>query len=449
MKRLILVLVVFVLVVAPVIAGVWTLIVPKYEAKGEVRVRPIIPRLVFQTDENGIIPFYDAFVNTQVSILRSSTVLQRVLDQAAVQQTQWYKSPRKTLMPRWAGDTPPPVERLREELLAQPHPQTEIIDVSFLDVNANDAKVIVDTVLEQYIKYINETSDATEDKLYRQLVDQYNSLKNEIQGRESVCAALRKSLGTETPQEFLSHRRVRLDETQARLGELRDRITVLQWEVNQTAGATDGNSLIDPSRRRPKYHEDAEWRKLDIAARTIQHNIAADQLEVNDPAAVRARRDLTFAQELLRLRQAQLDEQWNDRGKDMAGHEEGPASVERRLALAKMEEQLLRADLEKQGADFNDLFDRAQSLAKENAALQQKRELFDAIRQRLDQKNVERGVPGSIEVLTGACVPSKPVPEHRVLFTAGALLLGFCVAGSTAVLTRRRNDIPAESGGAT
>ena len=85
MKRLVLVLAVFVLVAAPVIAGVWLLIVPKYEAKGEVRVRPVIPRLVFTTEENGTIPFYDAFVNTQVSLLRSPTVLQRVLDQREVQ----------------------------------------------------------------------------------------------------------------------------------------------------------------------------------------------------------------------------------------------------------------------------------------------------------------------------------------------------------------------------
>jgi division protein CdvB (Snf7/Vps24/ESCRT-III family) len=318
-----------------------------------------------------------------------------------------------------------------------------------MDPIAKDAKVIVDAVLEQYIKYISETSDATEDKLYRQLVDQYNSLKNEIQGRESVCTALRKSLGTETPQERLSNKRLRLDEAQARLNELRNRIQLLAWELKLAAGTTDGNSPVGQSKTKPKYHKDAEWRKLDIAARTIQHNIAADQLDTNDPAAVRARRDLTFAQELLRLREAQLDEQWNDRRKDRAAPGGGVVPVDRQLARAKVEEQLLRAEWEKQSADFNDLFDRAQSLARENAALQQKRELFDAVRQRLEQKNMERGVPGSIEVLTGASVPSKPAPDHRILFTAGAILLGLCAAGGTGVLTRRRKNIPAGSGGST
>jgi len=329
------------------------------------------------------------------------------------------------------------MEKLREGLRAQPRPQTEIIDVSFTDIDAKDAKVIVDAVLEQYIKYVSKTSDATASMLDRQLIDQYNSLKNEIQGRESVLAALRKSLGTETPQELLSNKRLRLDEAQARLGELRDRITVLEWEAKQPEGTSDSNSLVDPSPRQPKYHEDAEWRKLDLEVRTAQHRIDKSALTPNDPDRAGLMKDLDFAKELRRVREQQLDEQWNDRRKDLAGCEGGAVSMERQLARAKVEEQLLRAELEKQNADFHDLFDRAQSLARENAALQQKRELFDAVRQRLDQKNMERGVPGSIEILAGASVPSKPVPDHRILFTAGALLLGVCASGGTAALTRR------------
>ena len=91
-------LLIFVLISAPMIFVVWTHVVPLYIAKAEVRIRPIIPRLVFQTDENGRIPFYGSFVNTQVSIMKSPTILQRVLDQQKVRDTQWYKNP--VLSPR-------------------------------------------------------------------------------------------------------------------------------------------------------------------------------------------------------------------------------------------------------------------------------------------------------------------------------------------------------------
>jgi capsular exopolysaccharide synthesis family protein len=453
------ILVVWILVSAPIIAAVWTQIVPQYRARAEVRVRPIIPRLVFRTEENGMIPLYDSFVNTQVSLIRSPTVLQRVLDQAQVQTTQWYKNPAKTLVQQlMGGNADPPMERLRDGLSAQPRPRTELIDVAFADVSGQDAKVIVDAVLDQYIKYVNETTDATQDKLDRQLTDQYNSLKTEIQGRESIIAALRKSLGTETPQELVSNRRVRLDEAQARFSELRNRIMVLGWEVNevQRAVSRDSNNVptASPGTReiQRRYSTDAEWLRLDHDIQMAQHQIDITIMTPTHPDRARLTKNLEFAQELRRSREAQLDEQWNDRvtngtglvttlgGASIPGLAGGAIPVDRQLARAKVEEQLLRAELEKQKADFNDLFDHAQSLARENAALQQKRELFDAVRQRLDQKNMERGVPGSIEILTAASVPFKPAQDRRVVFTVMALFAGLGLGGGLAFLRASRNQ---------
>jgi hypothetical protein len=189
---------------------------------------------------------------------------------------------------------------------------------------------------------------------------------------------------------------------------------------------------------------DEEWRKLDISARTIRHNIAVSSLDPNNLGAIRAHKDLEFAEELRQLRETQLDEQWSDRVRNVSGLAattgEGAVTVEYQLARAKVEEQLLRADLERQQRDFKELFDTAQLLEKENAGLRHKRELFDAVRQRLDQKNMERNVSGSIEIAMRADSPSKPA-DHRVTFTAGALLLALCVASGAAFLTRRTTQI--------
>jgi len=97
-----------ILVSAPAIALIWTQIVPQYQARAEVRVRPIIPYLVFKTEDNGMIPLYDSFVNTQVSLMRNATVLQRVLDQKTIQETQWYQNAPRTFLERFlAVQTPP------------------------------------------------------------------------------------------------------------------------------------------------------------------------------------------------------------------------------------------------------------------------------------------------------------------------------------------------------
>jgi capsular exopolysaccharide synthesis family protein len=453
------ILAVFVLVAALAIAAIWTQVVPKYRARAELRVRPIIPYLVFRTEESGMIPLYDSFVNTQVAIMRSLVVLQRALDQQEVQETQWYKKPPKPLVQRLRGNpTAPPMERLRDDFSVKPRRETEIIDATFMDSSAKDAKIIVDAVLDQYIKYIGEMSDATKDKLYRQLVDQYKSLENEILGREKISAELRRSLGTGTPQELVSAQRVRLDETQASLSELQRSIAVSEWErkklqdlIKQTI-TDDSNDVPDGTEKQPKYHEDAEWRRLDITVRTHRHNIENSLLSPNHPDAIRAAKDMEFAEELLRQRKAQLDEQWRDRPKNEAGvpatitdtsgpgYEEELRTLEYQLARTKQEEKLLLAETEKQQADFQGLFESAQLLEKENNALLHKRKLFDTVRERLDQKNMERNVPGSIEVLTRASVSSKPYNDRRIVLTVMALLLGLGMGGGAAFLRASRDQ---------
>jgi capsular exopolysaccharide synthesis family protein len=447
---------IFVLVAAPAIVVIWTQIVPEYQAKAEVRVRPITPYLVFRTEDSGVIPLYDSFVNTQVSIMRSLSVLQRVLDQQEVQETQWYKNPRKLFMQRLLGNrSASPMERLRDGLSVRPRRRTEIIDVTFMSASAKEAKLIVDTVLDQYIRYIEDKSDETKDKLYRQLVDQYKSLENEILGREKICAELRGSLGTGAPQELISGRRVRLDATQAHLSELRQSIALLEWEMKQSV--TDDSNDVPDARtarveRQPKYYMDSEWRKLDVDVRTIRHRIDNSYLTHNHPDMIRVTNDLKFAEGLLRLREMQLDEQWRDQQISAAGepivmssasspgYEQGLGILEHQATRKKQEEKLLLADFEKQQVEFEELFESAQLLDKENSVLQHKRELFDAVRQRLDQKNMERNTPGSIEVLMRAFVPSLPSNDRRIAFTAMALVLGLGMGGGAAFLRASKNQ---------
>jgi uncharacterized protein involved in exopolysaccharide biosynthesis len=452
-RQLILLLLVFALMAALVIAAIWTQIIPEYRASAEVRVRPFIPHLVFQTEDNGMIPLYESFRNTQVSIMRSLTVLQRVLDQQKVRDTKWYKEPPISLIKRLQTKLPAkPVERLRNALSIQPRPESEIIDIVFTDSSPDDAKVIVDAVLNQYMQYIGERSGEDKDHLYRRLVEQYKALENEIKGREAIIAQLRNSLGTGTPQELISKMRLRMDDTQTRLNKLQMHIEILEWELTQTdtdeSDDVPVNSAIKMEKK-PKYHEDSEWRSLDRNFRTLQHNIETSELEPNNPEIIRATNDMNFAEELLKRREAQLDEQWRDRQEKSlskqkknafavptittagnSGYEDA-TSLEFQLARAKEEVKLLIEELERQKEDFKVRFADAQSLENENNELQHKRELLKAVRQRLDQKNMESNNPAPIEVLSPAFAPFEPHKDHRLLYTIIVLVLN----GISIVLT--------------
>jgi len=444
-----------ILVSAPAIALIWTQIVPQYQARAEVRVRPIIPYLVFKTEDNGMIPLYDSFVNTQVSLMRNATVLQRVLDQKTIQETQWYQNAPRTFLERFLAVQTPPMERLRESLSVRPRPRTEIIDVSFMNPNSKEAKMIVDAVLEQYIMYTALKSDATQDDIFQKLAQQKAALTSEIAGKETELATLRKSLGTGAPEELVASKRVQLDELQVRLSTLRQSIAILQWELEQTVVADSNDATVDPgseAERLRAYHEDPEWRRLDIEIRTLEHQLDNSLYGPKHPNKLKLQNDIEFARTLLKERETQLNDLWQNRPENglaasVAGSAAGQLSgeearrvIEYRMARARQEEKLLLEDLKPQEEAFEKLFNDAQRLTKANLELQRTRELLSAVQLRIDQKDMERNVAGSIEVLTSAFSPSKPEKDRRVVFTAMALFTGLGLGGGAAFLRASRNQ---------
>jgi succinoglycan biosynthesis transport protein ExoP len=430
------IIVVFILVAAPAVAAIWTLVVPKYQAQAQVRVRPMIPYLVFPTEESGKIPLYDAFVNTQVSIITGDGVLRRVLDQRDIQQTKWYINPPKTLMSRIRGTTPSHIDRLKDSLSARPVRDTEIINVSFTDAEAKEAQLITNTVLEQYMSYISVMTETTQTKIYDELVNQCNTLQGEIQVLETRVADSRRRLNTTSPEELISSKKLRLDETQARFIQVQQNIALLEWEKSRTVSA-DGNDVPadanDGNQKHAKYYEDEEWQKLDDNVRTIRYRIDTSLLTPNHPDYTQAQKDLKLAEDQLKRREEQLDKIFRDRLNNVTGssmaiakglsYEEGLIYVENQLARSKREENLLKEDLDKQQKEFAALFDNAQELERLNNELSSKRELFSSVRQRRDQKRMEQNVPGSIEILTYARLPDEPYYDRRLAFSAMAIFL--------------------------
>jgi hypothetical protein len=143
-----------------------------------------------------------------------------------------------------------------------------------------------------------------------------------------------------------------------------------------------------------------------------------------------------------------LDEQWQDQSKNVAEAQMSiadagdpnnvQAMIKHQLARAKQEEQLLTDEYINQNREFKKLFADAQLLEKENNYLLQKRELLNAVRQRIDQKNMERNVSaGSIERSTQAYTSSQPYKDRRIIFTIISLVLALVISVASGFLFRR------------
>lgn len=120
---------------------------------------------------------------------------------------------------------------------------------------------------------------------------------------------------------------------------------------------------------------------------------------------------------------------------DAPGLKQDSISVEQQLTQAKRQEQLLKEELDKQQAKFDELFDTAQLINEENRTLEHKHNLFSVIRQRLDQIYIERKVRdviATIEVLSEAFVSSRPYSDSRILLTG--IVLALCLVMDSAIV---------------
>ncbi len=446
------ILLLFVLVSAPSIAGIWTQIAPLYGARAELQVSPVIPALI---GKDTTIPFYESFVNTQVSIVRSPTVLNRVLDRDDVKETGWYKNPPQSLIQQVRGDQLPAMERLRGNLSVRPRRRTEIIDISFADNSPKEAELLVDAVLEEYIKFSGERTDATRANLDRQLAAEYELLQSQIQTKERLCAGIRKDIRTSDPKELIDSQRLRLDAMDARLRELGITIALLEKQITERQSVDSNDASADAgdnSAEQPAYHVDQEWRQRDLNVKTLQHEIANGIHGAKHPETIRLTRNLKFAEELRQERQTQLDEQWKDgagsgvgdlrppTNGDLSNYAGGVKVLQYQLNQAKNEKDLREPMYEQQKQAFDKLVSDAQRLEEYSNELRHLYETFEKVRQSITQRAMDRKVPHTIAVLTHAFSRDKPTKDRRTVFTAMALFVGLGIGGGVAFLRATRNQ---------
>ncbi len=438
--------------IAVLASAIWLLVIPQYHARAEIRVRPIIPRLVFPTEDNGIIPLYQNYLNTQVSVVRSPTVLERVLDRRDVRETSWYKA-EATLL----GKTLPPMERLRKALEVAPRGKTELIDVGMSCRNGKDAARIVNAVLEEYIKFVRETSDQTDDQIYRALTAEFNSRRAEIAGLEAGIVEIRKELGTGDPEELLAKKRVRLDAIEAERQTLERELRAIEWQRQRLVKAAENRRKAASSRPSSmpaselRYELDPEWRELRARLRTAQHelDVNGERLGASHPKMAGLRKGVELAWEMLTEREQQLDTQSQlapsspapfATGKGVTGSEPSLQALSYRADLLRYQLDLVLKNLEEARKSFDQTFTRSQDLVRQTDEIRHKREMYQAVRTRLERKAMERNVPGSIKILARAIPPSKPSRDRRRLLTVVAVVFG--VGAGIGVAFLRANFTP-------
>lgn len=424
-----LILGVFLIVAGGGSAGVWLLTVPQYRAEALIEVSPVMPRLVYKTEESGPIPLYERFLNSQAGIMRS-VVLQRALDQPALQQTRWYREPSDSLL----GSEGTPAERLKSQLSVSPRAASNLIEVSMTTPLARESATIVNTVVDEYMKYVAERGKGKGDEILSALTERVNTYYTSVKQKEETVARLMRDLGTTLPESMLVERRKRLDELETNLENLKKAIATEEWklkkldEVGKARGATTSQSTDQL-----RYEMDSEWRQLNVQVKSQKLEIEIQKMRVgaDNPRLKEMQMRLESAMDLLQARERQIDERYRmEVGQGLTGDTTVSSAATARDKLIKgiemlqYQKTLLEDSVKNQRALVDRTREQVEQLNKEQATLADLRASYDEVKKRLDEKDMERHAPGAIKIVSIAYAPTVPFKDRRLIFTAMAALGG-------------------------
>ena len=451
---------VFLLVAGAAVPLVWMFVTPEYRARASIRISPVVSRIVFATEDNGIVPLYQSFVNTQVSVILGSVVLKRVLDREDIRQSAWYSEPAKVFM----GTKMSKLERLRGSLTVTPRRSTELIDVSIVTNDSTDAKLIVDAVVDSYKTYTDETLRQNDIRRLETLIRERDTLQKEVDGLIATKYRLTKILGTADPETYRAQLSALLSELRAEKEALQRKRSIEEWAETKTASLeSDGETVADATpdedvptmdpvqqARMKRYSRDAEWRGLNMSveASKSELSVSMDRYGELHPRIRQLTAGVELAERLRHEREYQLDEDWMatqmsglaTSGGTMAmlGDDTTDPGVGRYMIpgvsnaeVLDQQIELLANDIDRKNSDLTDAGEIAKQVAHYDEEIRYKRELYELVRQRLTAFEMEAKAPARIMIADYAVKPWGPYRDRRiilsVLATMGAIAMGLGV----------------------
>ncbi|MBI4581892.1 MAG: AAA family ATPase [Planctomycetes bacterium] len=430
-----LMLAVFVLVAGPSIPCVWLFTIPTYESTAVVRVEPVVPKIVYPTENNGMLPLYREYMNTQVNAIRNPKVLERVLDREDIRETHWYREEGHRLL----REPLPPLERLAKALQVQTRPNTQLIGITVGTERGGEAKLIVDAVVDEYYRAVKERERLESIELIGKVREQHAALETEIKGLRELRRTLSRDSGLMDSVELRTQLSTNLNDLESRYMEADRSFKLLKNRLERQTGGTSQPADLDdspPAEADPAYAEDAEWRNLNLAMKNARHelDLARQEFGESHPRIRQLASNVSHADSLLADREAQLKERWKHRAETQSNPASLPAAsmapevVQQQLLPDKeLERDLLQKDIDKLREKVVDI----QNIARNEEQVREKEQVFATVRDRLTSLEMESKAPGRIAVDSYGLKPSEPDRDRRPLLSvmalAGALMAALAV----------------------
>jgi capsular exopolysaccharide synthesis family protein len=449
---------VFVLAAALAVSGIWLLLVPLYKATAIIEVSPVIPQLL--VGKSDMVPLYESYRGSQADFITDPVVLNGVLDDARVRGTRWYKavpvSPGEALLDRfYSRRSMPALDRLRATLKAEVPRGKQLIVVSMTTATPGEAKLIVDKVLEHYVRFTNERASTSENELMGKLRKEIEDRRIELNGLEATAAQLRQQLGTGAPEELVRERALGMLRLEATINSLKTDLEVARRTLdsvprNEPKAATepaveavptsDAAEMVATSQsaspastqpsRAARYILDARWQQLDERLTAARREVERREgrFGESDPRLTDLRRERDTAETELRAWESQLD-----RVGIRGPIDNSPTALRESVDQMTVRLELLTRQLEEERQTAKSVFTDAEKLAQKTAARDKTEEMRQQLERRLEEMRMNREVAGLVRTFP-ATEPAEPDNDKRWKLTVAALVGALAVSVGLAFL---------------
>lgn len=412
-----------VLAVSGVVVG-YSMVTLDYRSTGSILVKPVLPRVLYQTEETDVMPMFGAYLQSQMAVIRS----QRVVD-LAMQSPLWKDLGR--------GSGPDQARELLENMEVSSPRDSGIIMVSVIDEDARGAAATTKAIVQAYERIYAELDNSQSAQTMRLLEARSATLAAELRSLNERVFEIANEFGSTTLERIYDFRLTELAKLESELQQLQVAIAL----------AGGGGDVPDDDSK-PLDAEAIARVDPQMARLVAQRNEATRELQLLQVRLLPNHRQVMTAQREIELYEQEIAKYATEFRTQLALSRATDGKVAPSPIAATSNLEQLR---EREGG-LTTMVERARAQTLE---LGRKRLQIDALqrditetetrlaetRARIEQLSVQSGIGGRIEILSYGDVANEPYRDKRkqaVVFGGGTgAMIGLAPALLLGLLDRR------------
>jgi polysaccharide biosynthesis transport protein len=381
---------------------------PSYRCVGQVQIKPNMPRILYENEQNATMPRFDAFVESQITLIKSSRVIE-----AAAQSKLWQQTP---------GVRSPGAGKLFENLEVTRTKNGEILTIACILPDPRQSQTAVQSVTETYVQlYVSADAESARQRL-EVLETRRGTLATELNELEGKIVAIANEYGSKSLDPVYQAKLGELQKLESELNRVRLTIanvdddpqapTTAPAQASQQQAVTLAMTPEVAARFSPEVRDQLRRvRDSELELTRMEGRLGNSHPEVveNRRVAAKLQADLENAVTAFQLAQEQAPRAENPAG--------SPIALPSELTLLRQREQKIQKLYESVKIDAVSLGRKQLAIDSLRAEAGGVKTKLDEVDRRIDQLNVESALSGRVSVISNGELPRVPYKDRRAAFT--------------------------------